>query len=137
MELMSIEGQKFYPGETATPRQIAALADEYRQAADALLATGRRGSPLSRAPYRFVAINAIELYLNALLLADGCPSSDLRRMHHDLSSRSRLAAADRLRLRKRTVAHLASLSTALVERLASLRCRHRSLWWVATASRKA
>lgn len=106
---MSIEGQKFYPGESATPRQVAALADEYRQAADALLKTGRRGVPLSRAPYRFVAIHAIELYLNALLLAGGCPTADLRRMHHDLTSRSALAV-DRLRLRKRTLAHLATLS---------------------------
>lgn len=106
---MLVEGQKFYPGESATPRQIAALADEYRQAADALLKTGRRGVPLSRAPYRFVAIHAIELYLNALLLAGGCPSADLRRMHHDLTSRSALAV-DRLRLRKRTLAHLATLS---------------------------
>lgn len=106
---MSVEGQKFYPGESATPRQIAALADEYRQAADALLKTGRRGVPLSRAPYRFVAIHAIELYLNALLLAGGCPSADLRRMHDDLTSRSAMAV-DRLCLRKRTLAHLATLS---------------------------
>jgi hypothetical protein len=107
---MSVEGQKFYPGETATPRQVVCLADEYRQAADALLANGRRGAPRSRAPYRFLAIHAIELYLNALLLTGGCASADLRRMHHDLSSRTRLAVAGSLHLRKRTLAHLATLS---------------------------
>lgn len=106
---MTVEGQKFYPGESATPRQIAALANEYRLAANALLQTGRRGVPLSRAPYRFVAIHAIELYLNALLLAGGCPSVALRKMHHDLTTRSALAV-DQLRLRKRTLAHLATLS---------------------------
>jgi HEPN domain-containing protein len=107
---MSIEGQKFFPGETATPRQIASLADEYRHAADALLGTVRRGQPLSRAPYRFVAIHALELYLNALLLAAGKPPVALRRMHHDLASRTELAMTARLILRKRTLAHLAALS---------------------------
>jgi HEPN domain-containing protein len=107
---MSLEGQKFFPGETATARQIADLADSYRQAADALLSVGRRGDPLSRAPYRFVAIHAIELYLNALLLATGRESVDLRRMHHDLASRTQLAITTRLTLRKRTLAHLMALS---------------------------
>lgn len=107
---MSFERRITYPGEAATPQQVVALADEYRRAAEALLATGRRRDPLSRAPYRLVAIHAIELYLNALLLSDGCASVDLRRMHHDLSSRTNLATADNLRLRRRTAAHLATLS---------------------------
>lgn len=106
---MSIKGQKFHPGETATPRQIVVLADEYRQAAEALLLTGRRGEPLSRSPYRFLAIHAVELYLNALLLASGHTAADLRRMHHDLASRTELAVAP-LHLRKRTLLHLEALS---------------------------
>ena len=107
---MSIEGQKFYPGETASPQQVAALADEYRQAADALLGKGRRGEPLSRAPYRFVAIHAVELYLNAMLLVAGHSPVELRRMHHDLASRTELAVAAKLRLRRRTLMHLRTLS---------------------------
>ena len=107
---MSIEGQKFYPGETASPRQVAELADEYRRAADALLGNGRRGAPLSRAPYRFVAIHAVELYLNAMLLKAGYTAIELRRMHHDLASRTRLAVASKLDLRKRTLTHLTRLS---------------------------
>lgn len=107
---MSIEGQKFYPGEAASPQQVAALAGEYRQAADALLANGRRGEPLSLAPYRFVAIHAVELYLNAMLLLAGHSPVELRRMHHDLASRTELAVAANLRLRRRTLLHLQALS---------------------------
>lgn len=107
---MSIAGRKFYPGETATPAQLAALANEYRVAATALLATGRRGQPLSRAPFRFMAIHAVELYLNAMLLAAGCDPVELRRMHHDLASRTRLAVAAKLVLRQRTLTHLLTLS---------------------------
>jgi HEPN domain-containing protein len=107
---MSIEGQKFYPGETATPQQILVLANEYRRAAGALSLTGRRREPLSRARYRFVAIHAIELYLNALLLAGGHPSAKLRGLHHDLGSRTQFALSAKLTLRKRTLRHLQSLS---------------------------
>ncbi|WP_201780719.1 hypothetical protein [Sphingomonas sp. Leaf198] len=82
----------------------------HRQAADALLGVGRRGDPITRAPYRFVAIHAIELYLDALLLATGREAVDLRRMHHDIASRTQLAISTRLILRKRTMAHLMALS---------------------------
>ncbi|GAA3903950.1 hypothetical protein GCM10022276_23240 [Sphingomonas limnosediminicola] len=107
---MSIEGQKIYPGDNATPEQVLRLADEYRVAADALLLTGRRRQPLSRAPYRLVAIHAIELYLNALLLAAGHHSARLRGLHHDLAARTHFALSAKLRLRKRTLAHLEILS---------------------------
>ena len=107
---MTIEGQKFYPGEAATPEQIVLLANEYRSAALALLPTGRRGEPLSRAPYRLLAIHAIELYLNALLLAAGQTPANLRRMHHNLAARAELPLGLKLGLRKRTLAHLQTLS---------------------------
>lgn len=107
---MSIEGQKFYPGETATPEQIVLLANEYRQAADALRQTGRPREPLSLAPYRLVAIHAIELYLNAALLAAGHPYAKLRGLHHDLASRTKFAPITKLKLRTRTLKHLQSLS---------------------------
>lgn len=107
---MSLEGQKFYPGDTATPRQILLLANEYHRAAIALMGTGRRGRPLSRAPYRLVAIHAIELYLNALLLAAGHPSARLRSLHHNLAARTQFALSAKLHLRKRTLNHLNSLS---------------------------
>lgn len=107
---MSIERQQFYPGESATPQQIVDLADEYRRAADALLGIGRPGQPLSRAPYRLVAIHAVELYLNAFLLAAGHPSAKLRGLHHNLAARTQFALGAKLPLRKRTAEHLCRLS---------------------------
>ena len=110
---MSIEGQKIYPGDEATPQQVLQLADEYRRAAVALQTIGRRRKPLSRAPYRLAAIHAIELYLNALLMAcGGYSSAKLRSLHHDLAQRRVLAARVGLQLRKRTADHLEALSKA-------------------------
>ena len=107
---MSIEGQKIYPGENATALQVLALADEYRKAAETLLPTGRRGKPLSRAPYRLVAIQAIELYLNALMLSRGLSPADVRALQHDMAARALFTRKSDLVLRKGTVEHLIKLS---------------------------
>lgn len=107
---MSAEGQEFYPGEGAAPSGVLALADEYRRAAEALQPIGRRRSPLSRAPYRLLAIHAIELYLNAYLLAAGYSAIEVRRLQHDFCARTRHALGAKLVLRKRTAAHLHRLS---------------------------
>ena len=107
---MSLEGQSFYPGEAATPAQIGLLAGEYRRAADALLQTCSRGEPLSHAPYRLLALHAIELYLNAVLVAAGYAPAKLRALHHDLGTRTELALAAKLDLRKRTITHLLKMS---------------------------
>ncbi len=84
-------------GELAEPKDIRRLADEYRKAADLLLPLARRGEAMSRAPYRLSAIQAIELYLSALLL-------------HDPAARAELAIAGGLQLRKRTTAHLSAMT---------------------------
>jgi hypothetical protein len=108
---MSVEGQKFfYPGAVATPRQVLSLAEEYRRAAHALLSTGRRRQPLSRAPYRLMAIHSLELHLNALLLASGLPTAKVRGLQHDFATRTELALAAGLKLRTRTILHLRALS---------------------------
>jgi len=107
---VSIEGQKFTPGDEATPQQVLELAHEYRRAADVLLPTGRRRKPLSRAPYRLLAIQAIELYLNTLLLLGDHAPANLRGMRHDLGQRAKLAPAADLKLKKRTARHLRTLS---------------------------
>jgi hypothetical protein len=107
---MSFEGQKFYPGEDATAPQVLMLADEYRKAAETLLPTGKRGKPLSRAPYRLVAIQAIELYLNALMLSRGQPSKKVRGLHHDMEARASFADKSGLNLRKGTIQHLIQMS---------------------------
>lgn len=101
-----------YPGEAATPAQIEALADEYRKASMVLLDLGRRGAPLSRAPFRLTAIHAIELYLNAFLLTRGHAPAEIRALQHNLWKRADLAIAFGLNLRKRTAEHLRSLSAA-------------------------
>ena len=106
---MSIEGQNFYPGELATAAQVLSLANEYRRSAATLLASGRSGVPLSWAPYRLVAIHAIELYLNAYLLAAGYSQASVRGLQHNTASRAQLAAVN-LRLRQRTAVHLQALS---------------------------
>lgn len=107
---MSIEGQTIYPGEDATAQQVLMLANEYRKAAETLLPTGQRGKPLSRAPYRLVAIQAIELYLNALMLSRGQPSKKVRGLHHNMEARASFAHTSGLNLRKATVRHLIDIS---------------------------
>lgn len=90
--------------------EMVRLADQYLAAAKTLRGMGRAGDPLSRAPYRLNAIHAIELYLNAFLLKAGHPAKDLRRHHHDLGARTDLALVAGLHLRKRTAAHLRTLT---------------------------
>jgi hypothetical protein len=107
---MTTEKTNSYPGELATPHQICQLADEYRKAAHHLLGLGRKGAPLSRAPFRFAAIHAVELYLNAFLLHGGREPAVIRGLQHNLTARANLAVESRLALRARTVAHLHSMA---------------------------
>jgi hypothetical protein len=105
------EPRETYPGELAEPEDVRRLADEYRKAAHQLLQLGRRGEPLSRAPYRLSAIHAIELYLNALLLYQGHEASRVRGMQHNLGARTKLAVACGLQLRTRTADHLFAMTS--------------------------
>ena len=96
---------KAYPGEVATPNDIRQLADEYRGVAHDLMGRGKRGNPSSWAPARMTAIQAIELYLNALLLARGVKPAEIRGYQHDLRKRTANPAVSALRLRQRTLFH--------------------------------
>ena len=107
---MSIEGQEIYPGEEATPRQLVQLAAEWQRAAGLLWDARRRRAPLSLAPYRFVAIHAVELYLNAFLQAKGHAPKVVRGMQHNLAARTALAAEAGLKLRPKTRAHLKTMT---------------------------
>jgi hypothetical protein len=98
-----------YPGESATADQVRSLADEYRKAARHVGPLGRKGEPLSRAPYRLLAIQAIELYLNALLLHAGHSPATIRGMQHSFAKRTDAAVASGLKLRKRTAEHLKAM----------------------------
>lgn len=106
------DGSLPYPGETASADQILRLAAEYRAAAHALRPLGRRGHPLSRAPFRLTAIHAIELYLNALLLHTGHDPAEIRGLRHDLAARAERALAGGLTLRQRTANHLSAMTGA-------------------------
>lgn len=99
-----------YPGEAATAAEVVALADEYRIAAQLLVQNGRPGEPRSRAPFRMVAIHAVELYLNAFLLRSGRTAGQVRGLQHNLAARADLAVALGLVLRKRTREHLHTMS---------------------------
>lgn len=101
---------KIYPGETATPKQIIAMADAYKAAAAVLKHSKNGAKPLRNAPYRLLAIHAIELYLNAYLQARGMSALDIRRLQHNLARRTELALTERLVLRVRTAEHLRSLA---------------------------
>lgn len=79
-------------------------------AADALALTARRGVAMSQAPYRLVAIHAIELYLNAYLISVGHSAVELRRLQHNFGLRIALVQTAKLPLRERTRAHLSRLS---------------------------
>ena len=101
---------KPYPGTNAGPSEIFALATEYHSAAEALILRGRPRQPISRAPARLCAIHAIELYLNAFLLAAGDPPERVRAHFHNLANRANLAVGRGLVLRKLTVAHLVRMT---------------------------
>lgn len=110
--LTSVKCASDYPGESAQPRQVQQLADEYRKAAVLLHGHGHRRSPLSWAPCRQTAIHAIELYLNALLLSTTCTAARVRGFQHNLDRRIEAAAAAGLKLRMRTVLHLRNMSSS-------------------------
>jgi len=100
-----------YPGEAASAEQLLQLANEYRTAAHTLLGQGKAGKPLSWAPCRLVAIHAIELYFNALLLHKGMESAQVRNLRHCLSQRLELAVANGIRLKKKTSDHLIDMTS--------------------------
>ena len=103
----------------ATPVEVVALADEYRLSASLLLQNGRPREPRSRAPFRMVAIHAVELYLNAFLLHSGHAAGQVRGLQHNLAARADLACEFGLSLRKRTPAP----GTYLARHGQSARCR--------------
>ena len=101
--------KNYYPGDLVTPSEIWQLASEFRSAAHELRQFGRRGAPLSYAPFRLTAIHSIELYLNAFLLHNGHDTASLRSIQHRMSERLDWASGVGLKLRQRTAQHLCSL----------------------------
>jgi len=98
-----------YPGKAAGVRGILNLAKQYQDAASKL---GQGSSKPNQAPRRLLALHAMELYLSAFLLAKGVDPATIRGFRHDLGERTRIASEAGLVLRKRTMAHLATLSAS-------------------------
>lgn len=67
---------------------------------------GKQGKPSSLASARMTAIQAIELYLNALLRARGVKPAGIQGYQHDLRKRTANPAVAALRLRQSTLEHL-------------------------------
>jgi HEPN domain-containing protein len=108
---MSLERvEDFYGCEEMSPEECFELACEYQRAAQHLKQLWRPRKPGSRAPFRFTATHAIELYLTAYLLRAGETWAVVRNLGHDLQERYELAAQQRLVLKKRTVASLEAIS---------------------------
>ncbi|KAA1184873.1 hypothetical protein FP026_03385 [Rhizobium tropici] len=96
-----------HPGKAAGVGSILNLATQYQDAARKL---GEGSSKLNPASQRLLALHAMELYLNAFLLAKGVDPTTICGFRHDLDQRTRIASEAGLVLRKRTLAHLATLS---------------------------
>ncbi len=97
-----------YLGKAADVRGILDLATRYRDAANTL---GEGVSKPNHLPRRLLALHSIKLYLDALLLANGLDRETIRGFEGDFNERTRIAMDIGLVLRKRTAAHLATLSS--------------------------
>lgn len=91
-------------------RELIELAASYAEAAEKLKELWKKGVPLSQAPFRFVAIHAIELYLNAYLETNDHDPKEIRGLQHDLQKKTNCAMADGLKLKLRTVKYLGKLT---------------------------
>lgn len=98
------------PESTATAIQMLRYAQTYHRSALCLLAEARDGDAIARAPGRFCAVHAIELYLDAFLSALGESPARLRAHGHDLRMRAALAMDLGLSLRGKTRLHLIRLT---------------------------
>ncbi|WP_234896035.1 hypothetical protein [Sinorhizobium medicae] len=98
-----------HPDQSAKVQDILALARQYR---DAAITLGEGVSKHNHIPRRLLALHSIELYLYALLLAKGVDHETIRGFPHDFGERTRRASEAGLVLRKRTAAHLATLSAS-------------------------
>jgi hypothetical protein len=96
-----------YPGATATVADLIAMAEEYRRAAHLLLDPSTSSLARAKAPGRYCALHAIELFGNAVSRHDGMKHGEIRCRNHDLDHTHLL---DRLVLRTKTRSHLLSMT---------------------------
>ncbi|EFL88403.1 hypothetical protein [Ahrensia sp. R2A130] len=95
-----------YPGDHETAQSLFALAQHYDAAALLVLPMRKKKNAASWAPFRFLSLHAVELYLNAALLHRGQTVADIRGLKHDLIARTDFAESKGLNLEASTVKHL-------------------------------
>ncbi|MDR6790226.1 hypothetical protein J2Y58_003606 [Sphingomonas sp. BE138] len=100
-----------YPGSAASAWQILSLAHDYHNSCTHLMMRFEGEEPQTLAPARLLAIHAIELYLNALMLDAGDTPQMVRGLQHDLAGRAKRAIECGLALRPKTAGHLARLTS--------------------------
>lgn len=98
------------PGDNADPRDVLALANQYRSAFENLRRPKGAAAKALIAPAHLCAIHAIELYLHALLRQEGTPYSTLRDHHHKLSDMATYERVAELNLRTKTIEHLKTMT---------------------------
>ena len=104
---IDVKNSEAYPGSGAEPEDILELAAIYYEAAIALFENAKKGAPLSYAPARLCSIHSIELFLNAFLRHEGKTPKEIRDRWHNLADE---AFVSKLRLRKKTAAHLEAIT---------------------------
>jgi hypothetical protein len=101
---------KEYPGSATTALQLKELALHYADAACIFEKLPHTPKGLALVPFRLLAIHAIELTLNALLVHNSVKAEEIRAMHHDLHAHMVLAETFGLKLRLKTVKHISDLT---------------------------
>lgn len=101
-----------YPGSAASAWQILSLAHHYYNSCIHLMIRFEGEEAHALAPARLLAIHAIELYLNALMLDAGDTPQMIRGLQHDLAGRAQRAIECGLLLRQKTANHLARLTSS-------------------------
>jgi hypothetical protein len=99
-----------YPGNDVSAAQFSKLALHYADAAHSFSKLPEKQKGLALAPYRLLAIHAIELALNALLLHNNVPPEKVRGLQHNLQERITLTEKFGLTLRAKTVLHIKNLT---------------------------
>jgi hypothetical protein len=99
-----------YPGSATTALQLKELALHYADAACIFEKLPSAPKGLALVPFRLLAIHAIELTFDALLIHNNVKAEEIRAMHHDLHARLVMAETFGLKLRVKTVKHISDLT---------------------------
>jgi len=99
-----------YPGTESTPQELLVLANQYKVAFLSLCNPMKKKETWLGAPARLCAIHATELYLQALLRSHGVSAKEVRGYCHRLGDMAAHPIVGSLRLRRKTIAHLKTMT---------------------------